>query len=101
MHRLRTSTGRESPSTFDHAAAYYSTLLHELTHSTGHRTRLARDGVVNHARFADHLRIPEHGHAAVSSTVASPNRVCTPSPIRFQTVDHHAAFACVRVAAPL
>lgn len=39
---------------FDSAEAFYSTLFHELAHSSGHRTRLARDGVVNPIRFASH-----------------------------------------------
>lgn len=39
---------------FASAEAYYSTLFHELAHSTGHRTRLGRDGVVNPVRFASH-----------------------------------------------
>jgi antirestriction protein ArdC len=41
--------------TFDSAQAYYSTLFHELTHSTGHETRLDREGVRSGAfgRFGD------------------------------------------------
>jgi antirestriction protein ArdC len=39
---------------FESAEAFYSTLFHELAHSTGHRTRLERDGVVNPVRFASH-----------------------------------------------
>lgn len=39
---------------FENAEAFYSTLFHELAHSTGHRTRLGRDGVVNPVRFASH-----------------------------------------------
>jgi len=33
---------------------YYSTLFHELTHSTGHESRLNRDGIMNPIRFASH-----------------------------------------------
>src|SRR5262245_2295913 len=36
---------------FDHAEHYYATLFHELTHSTGHGSRLARPTVVNHCPF--------------------------------------------------
>lgn len=36
------------------AEDYYHTLFHEMGHATGHRTRLARDGVVNPVRFASH-----------------------------------------------
>jgi len=42
------------PETFRSGEEYYSTLFHELGHSTGHRSRLAREGVVNPARFASH-----------------------------------------------
>ncbi len=39
---------------FESSEAYYRVLFHELTHSTGHRTRLEREGVANHAKFASH-----------------------------------------------
>ncbi len=39
---------------FESSEFYYSVLFHELGHSTGHRTRLARDGVTNHGAFGDH-----------------------------------------------
>lgn len=43
------------PESFDSVEAYYSTLFHELVHSTGHSKRLAREGVTNPTRFGDHL----------------------------------------------
>ncbi len=36
---------------FTSSEEYYATLLHELTHSTGHTTRLAREGVIDAAPF--------------------------------------------------
>ena len=39
---------------FDSAEAFYSTAFHEMAHATGHRSRLDREGVTNHARFASH-----------------------------------------------
>lgn len=39
---------------FKSPEAYYSTMFHELTHSTGHKDRLARDGVVNIDHFGSH-----------------------------------------------
>jgi antirestriction protein ArdC len=39
---------------FETAEAYYATLFHEMTHSTGHRKRLARSGVVDPHRFGSH-----------------------------------------------
>ena len=40
---------------FDNAEAYYSTKFHEVTHSTGHSSRLAREGVAdgNFGAFGD------------------------------------------------
>lgn len=39
---------------FDSAEDYYSTLLHELVHSTGHSSRLAREGIVSTSqKFGD------------------------------------------------
>lgn len=39
---------------FSSSAAYYSTLFHELVHSTGAEHRLKRGGVVDATRFASH-----------------------------------------------
>lgn len=40
-----------APESFINAPEYYSVLFHELTHSTGHKTRLARKGVEEVAAF--------------------------------------------------
>lgn len=40
-------------SLFESADGYYSTLLHELTHSTGHPSRLARPTLLESHRFGD------------------------------------------------
>jgi antirestriction protein ArdC len=37
--------GMPSPEAFDNGEAYYNVLFHELTHSTGHQSRLNRKGV--------------------------------------------------------
>ena len=39
---------------FANTGEYASTMFHELTHSTGHESRLARDGVTNTASFGSH-----------------------------------------------
>lgn len=39
------------PETFDTPADYYATAFHELTHSTGHETRLNRPGVAGTAKL--------------------------------------------------
>lgn len=36
---------------FESAESYYATLFHELVHSTGHTSRLARGEVMNHPKF--------------------------------------------------
>lgn len=36
---------------FKRTEGYYSTLFHELVHSTGHETRLNRPGITEHTRF--------------------------------------------------
>jgi antirestriction protein ArdC len=40
-----------SKSVFDSSEGYYSVLFHELTHSTGHVSRLNRDGITETAAF--------------------------------------------------
>jgi antirestriction protein ArdC len=39
------SVGMPARSTFESAESYYSTLFHELTHSTGHPKRIGREGI--------------------------------------------------------
>jgi antirestriction protein ArdC len=69
---------------FESAEAYYRVLFHELGHSTGHRTRLERDGVANPASFASHAYSEEEliaemtaamlaGHAGIGSDEADEN----------------------------
>jgi antirestriction protein ArdC len=41
-------------SCFDSVEEYYSTLFHELTHSSGHPTRLNRTTLMDFERFGDH-----------------------------------------------
>jgi antirestriction protein ArdC len=47
------------PSQFVSMAEYYATLFHELTHSTGHVSRLARPAVIDPQTFASHERSKE------------------------------------------
>ena len=42
------------PERFNSRELYYSTLLHELTHSTGHESRLARKGITDAVLFGSH-----------------------------------------------
>ena len=38
---------------FDSPETFYSTLFHELAHSTGHASRLNRKGIMEHHSFGD------------------------------------------------
>jgi antirestriction protein ArdC len=52
FYRPSTDTvGMPSRSAFDSTEKYYSTLFHELTHSTGHPSRVAREGIMEHNPF--------------------------------------------------
>lgn len=42
------------PERFDESEDYYSTLFHELVHSTGHESRLGRPGITEEIRFGNH-----------------------------------------------
>jgi len=42
------------PESFDTPENYYSTLFHELTHSTGHESRLNRDSITDPVHFGSH-----------------------------------------------
>jgi antirestriction protein ArdC len=55
------------PESFASPEAYYSTLLHELSHSTGHRSRLAREGVIDPKRFGSHAYSREELVAEMSA----------------------------------
>jgi antirestriction protein ArdC len=45
------TVGMPAISAFNTVEEYYSTLFHELTHSTGHPSRVAREGIMNHNPF--------------------------------------------------
>ena len=72
---------------FDKAAEYYSALFHELTHSTGHRSRLARDGIVNPIRFASHEYSREELVAEMGAAM-----LCGEAGIAPATLDNSAAY---------
>jgi antirestriction protein ArdC len=59
---------------FDTSEEYYSTLFHEFTHSTGHKTRLDREGISQAHYFGDAIYskeelIAEFGAAMLCGTV--------------------------------
>ncbi len=59
------------PESFDTPENYYSTLFHELTHSTGHESRLNRKGITDPVRFGSHSYSKEELIAEMGSAFLS------------------------------
>lgn len=53
---------------FKSPASAYATMFHEMAHSTGHASRLAREGVTNFGRFGDHAYSFEELVAEMTAT---------------------------------
>ena len=60
-----------SPSAFSSRAEYYSTMFHELTHSTGHAKRLAREGFDRPQEFGSESYSREELVAEMGSAMLS------------------------------
>jgi antirestriction protein ArdC len=74
-------------SAFDSQAEYYSTLFHELTHSTGHTKRLAREGFDNSQRFGSESYSREELIAEMGSAM-----LCGVAGLAQSTLDNSAAY---------
>ncbi len=72
---------------FTGSEEYYGTLFHELTHSTGHESRLARKGIVDRARFASHEYSEEELVAEMGSSF-----LCHEAGILPATMENSAAY---------
>jgi antirestriction protein ArdC len=57
------------PESFDSPEHYYSTTFHELSHSTGHKSRLNRDGIENFNGFGTHEYSKEELIAEMSAAM--------------------------------
>jgi antirestriction protein ArdC len=75
------------PSQFVSRAHFFGTLYHELCHSTGAQSRLARPGVTEGARFASHAYSQEELVAEFGAAF-----LCGVSGIAPQTIDNAAAY---------
>jgi antirestriction protein ArdC len=65
--------------TFDGSAEYYSTLFHEFTHSTGHKSRLNRAGITETHFFGDEIYskeelVAEMGAAMLCGVIGIENK---------------------------
>lgn len=56
---------------FESADSYYSTLFHEATHSTGHESRLNREGITNFDAFGSHQYAKEELVAEMGAAMLS------------------------------
>ena len=70
---------------FNSEEEYYSTLFHELAHSTGHDSRLARD--IGHSQFGSATYSKEELVAEMSSAM-----LCGIAGIENRTIDNSAAY---------
>lgn len=79
--------GIPSKESFRSVEEYYSTLLHEMVHSTGHSSRLNRDGVTNPVVFASHAYSFEELIAECGATF-----LCATAGIVDRTYDNSASY---------
>jgi antirestriction protein ArdC len=81
------SINMPKPESFDTIENYYAVLFHELTHSTGHATRLNRPGIVSKAHFGDHSYSKEELVAELGSAF-----LCAKAGIDTPTIDQAASY---------
>lgn len=79
---------------FDKTEEYYSTLFHEIVHSSGAAHRLGRKGVVDGARFASHAYSKEELVAEIGSAFLAAHTGIAP-----QTFDNSRAYISFWMAA--
>jgi len=72
---------------FEDAEGYLATLYHELVHSTGHRSRLARESLTDWALFGDHAYSEEELVAEIGSAY-----LCAHVGIENRTIENAAAY---------
>jgi antirestriction protein ArdC len=72
---------------FDSSEAYYATLFHELTHSTGHASRLNRPGIADPARFGSQPYGREELIAEMGAAF-----LCSHAGIETATLDNSASY---------
>lgn len=75
------------PETFTRPEAYYAVLFHEMAHSTGHASRLARSGITDRAAFASHEYSKEELIAEMGSAF-----LCSRAGIDAPVIENTAAY---------
>jgi antirestriction protein ArdC len=87
-YRPSTDTvGMPARTAFDSAEGYYGTLFHELTHSTGHASRLGREGIEKLEQFGSESYSREELIAEIGSAM-----LCGVAGIAPQTVVNSASY---------
>jgi antirestriction protein ArdC len=81
------TVGMPSKSLFGSAEEYYSTLFHELTHSTGHKSRVGRDGIEEVAQFGSESYSKEELIAEMGAAM-----LCGITGIAPATIENSAAY---------
>lgn len=84
------SVNMPKPESFSSVPEYYSTLFHELTHSTGHVSRLGREGITERNYFGSHNYSKEELVAEMGAAF-----LCAIAGIETATIDNSASYiAC-------
>ncbi len=87
-YRPTTDTvGMPARSAFNSAEKFYSTLFHELTHATGHPSRVGREGIMNHNPFGSEDYSKEELVAEMGAAM-----LCGAAGIEAQTLGNSAAY---------
>jgi antirestriction protein ArdC len=87
-YRPSTDTvGMPARSAFHSAEEYYSTFFHELTHSTGHPSRVGREGITNHNSFGSEDYSKEELVAEMGAAM-----LCGVAGIASRTLDNSASY---------
>jgi antirestriction protein ArdC len=81
------TVGMPARSAFHSAEEYYSTLFHELTHSTGHASRVGREGILNHNPFGSDDYSKEELVAEMGAAM-----LCGVAGIESHTINNSAAY---------
>jgi len=81
------TVGMPARSAFTSAEEYYSTFFHELTHSTGHPSRLGREGIMEHHPFGSEDYSKEELVAEMGAAM-----LCGVAGIESQTLSNSAAY---------
>ncbi|MFB4165778.1 ArdC family protein [Alteribacillus sp. JSM 102045] len=72
---------------FENIHEYYSTFFHELIHSTGHKSRLNREGITAHNAFGSELYSKEELVAELGASM-----LCGVCGINNETIDNSASY---------